>query len=72
MKFLSLIDSPRFIVSTNGLRHGLPNKRTIARILKETSGKVYFNYENVKEKILLNTELEYSDRVEVLEKEIRF
>ena len=30
------------------------------------------NYENVKEKILLNTELEYSDRLEVLEKEIRF
>lgn len=71
-EFLSLIDSPSFIISTNGLKHGLPNKKTIARLLAKTEGKVYFNYESVSKLILLPEESEYSNRFEVLDKEIRF
>lgn len=71
--FLSLLDSPLYIVSTDGSRHGLPNKRTIARIIKSTSGKAAFNYEDVIEQLLLADEVEdFSSRLEVLGDEVRF
>tara|TARA_R110002051_G_C8763001_1_gene502010 strand:+ start:1731 stop:2783 length:1053 start_codon:yes stop_codon:yes gene_type:complete len=71
--FLSLVDSPRYVVSTDGSRHGLPNKRTIARIIKSTSGKAAFNYENLIERLLLAVEIEgFSSRLEVLGDEVRF
>lgn len=70
--FLSMLDSPLYIVSTDGSRHGLPNKRTIARIIKNTSGKVAFNYENVIKKLLLDDEVEdFSSRLGMLDHEIR-
>ncbi|HEJ8042836.1 MBL fold metallo-hydrolase [Serratia marcescens] len=72
-EFLSILDSPCFVISTNGLKHGLPNKRTIARILKETDGDVYFNYSNVIAPLLLAHETEsYSSRLKVLGDEIKF
>lgn len=71
--FLSLLDSPLYIISTDGSRHGLPNKRTIARIIKSTNGKAAFNYEDVIEQLLLADEIEdFSSRLEVLGDEIRF
>ena len=70
---LGLLDSPIYIVSTDGSRHGLPNKRTIARIIKSTQGKVYFNYDHVVAPLLLAHEIEvYSSRLEVLDDEIRY
>lgn len=72
-EFLSLLDSPCYVISTNGSKHGLPNKRTIARIIKSTSGKVLFNYKDVIAPLLLAHEIEgYSSRLEVLDDDIRF
>lgn len=46
-EFLSLIKCNDFIVSTNGSRHGLPNKRTLARISKShPNATVWFNYKS--------------------------
>ncbi|MCD9114886.1 MBL fold metallo-hydrolase [Pseudomonas alliivorans] len=71
--FLSLLDSPVYIISTDGSKHGLPNKRTIARIIKSTNSKVIFNYGHVIAPLLLAHEVEgYSSRLEVLGDEIRF
>lgn len=60
-------------MSTDGSKHGLPNKRTIARIIKSTQGNIYFNYDHVVAPLLLVHEIEeYSSRLEVLDDEIRF
>jgi hypothetical protein len=71
-EFLSLLQSSRYVISTNGSRHGLPNKRAIARIIKETDGQICFNYSDVIKPLLLDHEVEgYSSRLEVLDKEIQ-
>lgn len=71
--FLGLLDSPTYIVSTDGARHGLPNKRAVARVIKSTQGTVYFNYDHVIAPLLLNHEIEeYSSRLKVLDDEIRY
>jgi beta-lactamase superfamily II metal-dependent hydrolase len=72
-EFLSLLQSSRYVISTNGSSHGLPNKRAIARIIKETNGQICFNYSDVIEPLLLEHEVEvYASRLEALEKELRF
>lgn len=72
-EFLSILDSPCYVISTNGSKHGLPNKRTIARILKETDGNIFFNYSNVITPLLLAHEADsYSSRLKVLGDEIKF
>ncbi|MCG9787248.1 MBL fold metallo-hydrolase [Vibrio mediterranei] len=72
-EFLSLIQSSRYIISTNGSRHGLPNKRTIARIIKETNGQICFNYDNVIPSMLLESESAlFASRLEVLNEELQF
>lgn len=71
-EFLSLLDSPRYVISTDGSKHGLPNKRTIARIIKETDGNILFNYGHVISRLLLSNETKkYSSRLNVLDDEIR-
>ncbi|AVB30195.1 ComEC/Rec2 family competence protein [Proteus mirabilis] len=71
-ELLSLLDSPRYVISTDGSKHGLPNKRTIARIIKSTNGTIYFNYEDVIPPLLLSHEIkDYSSRLKVLDHEIR-
>jgi beta-lactamase superfamily II metal-dependent hydrolase len=43
-ELLSLIDSDKFIISTNGT-HNLPNKQCLARIINSKPGvSLYFNY----------------------------
>jgi len=72
-EFLSLLQSSRYVISTNGSKHGLPNKRTIARIIKETDGKIYFNYSDVIKRLLLDDETEdYASRLEAVDEEIQF
>ena len=69
-EFLSLLQSSRYVISTNGSRHGLPNKRTIARIIKETDGQICFNYSNVIKPLLLEHEVEnYASRLEEMGEE---
>ncbi|EKA7380511.1 MBL fold metallo-hydrolase [Vibrio parahaemolyticus] len=71
-EFLSLLNSFRYIISTNGTRHGLPNKRTIARIIKETDGQICFNYGEVIKPLLLAHEVEsYASRLETLDEQVR-
>jgi len=71
-EFLSLLDSPRYVISTNGRKHGHPNKRTIARIIKATDGNIFFNYDHVIPPLLLADEAEfYSSRLEELDDGIR-
>lgn len=49
-EFLSIIDCPNFIVSTDGSRHNLPNKRTLARIENYfPQANLIFNYPNIVE-----------------------
>jgi hypothetical protein len=44
-EFLRLISSKDFIVSTDGSKHGLPNKRTLARVAECHVGvKFWFNH----------------------------
>lgn len=72
-EFLSLLESSRYIISTNGSKHGLPNKRTIARIIKCTTGQIFFNYSNVLKPLLLEHEIaNYACRLETLNQEIHF
>jgi len=69
---LSLLDSPCYVISTDGSKHGLPNKRTIARILKVTNGNIFFNYSHVIASLLLPSEVDgFASRLEVLASEIR-
>ncbi|OMP74735.1 ComEC/Rec2 family competence protein [[Flexibacter] sp. ATCC 35208] len=44
-ELLSLIDSNKYIISTNGNIHGHPDKQLLARLIKEKAGcQLYFNY----------------------------
>ncbi|CNJ39088.1 MULTISPECIES: ComEC/Rec2 family competence protein [Yersiniaceae] len=71
-EFLSLINTHRFIISTNGAMHGLPNKRTIARILASGSGNICFNYSEIISPLLHEHETEtYSSRLVALDGKIR-
>ena len=71
-ELLALIDSPRYVISTDG-SNGLPNKRTIARIIEGTNGTIFFNYNNVIPRLLLAHEAQdYSSRLKVLDDEIQF
>lgn len=70
-EFLSLLQASRYVISTNGSKHGLPNKRTIARIIMQTDGKIFFNYEDVIKPLLLDSEKDkYACRLELLSEEI--
>jgi beta-lactamase superfamily II metal-dependent hydrolase len=64
--FLAMINAGKYLISTNGLRHGLPDKRTIARILASTEDSlICFNYRSVIESLLLPSEVgAYSQRLQ--------
>lgn len=49
VELLNLIECKNFIVSTDGSKHGFPHKECLAKIVKNTAGKVrfYFNYSTV-------------------------
>lgn len=53
-ELLSIIRCEKFIVSTDGSKHGLPDKEAIARIIAAHPGcKLYFNYENLAKEIFI-------------------
>jgi beta-lactamase superfamily II metal-dependent hydrolase len=71
--FLELVESDRFIISSNGAIHGLPNKRAVARILAATSATIYFNYEKIIGELLLSHEKEsYLGRLKGLNGDLIF
>lgn len=46
-ELLEMIDCKRFVVSTDGSKHGLPDKEAIARIIHQFPNcTIYFNYKN--------------------------
>ncbi|MEH6945441.1 hypothetical protein, partial [Bacillus sp. JJ722] len=53
------IVSDRYLISTNGETHGLPNKETIVKVAKSRDKETifYFNYSNVFTKLLTNKEI---------------
>jgi beta-lactamase superfamily II metal-dependent hydrolase len=57
-ELLTLIDCNNFIISTNGNHHGLPNKKTLARIIKcFPNANLMFNYPNLIGEIFSDEEL---------------
>jgi beta-lactamase superfamily II metal-dependent hydrolase len=57
-KLLELIDCKNFIISTDGSRHNLPNKVTLARIIEQfPDANFLFNYPDLKHHIFKNDEL---------------
>lgn len=53
-ELLELIKTDNYIISSNSEVHGLPNKRTIARIIKHNSNAIlHFNYEYVMNNMFL-------------------
>jgi len=57
-EFLKLISCQNFIISTDGLRHGLPNKLTLARIVEQfPKVNLLFNYPDLIELIFSKEEL---------------
>jgi hypothetical protein len=58
-ELLSLVKCDRFIISTDGSRHGLPNKVTLARIMDlAPQSKILFNYPRLKARIFSKEELD--------------
>lgn len=46
-ELLSLIDCEKYVISTDGSKHGLPDKEAIARIIAHNPNcKLYFNYDD--------------------------
>jgi len=57
-QFLKLISCQNFIISTNGQRHGLPNKLTLARIINQfPKATLLFNYPDLIERVFSADEL---------------
>ena len=55
---LRTIRSKKFIITTNGSQHGLPNKLTLARIHKiHPNATIYFNYPEMINKIYSSNEI---------------
>jgi hypothetical protein len=60
-ELLSLVKSDLFIISTDGSRHGLPNKVTLARIMDlAPQSKIVFNYPRLKTRIFSCDELDHA------------
>lgn len=65
-ELLDIIECDRFMISTDGSKHGLPNKETIARIVKKHENcKIYFNYPELINQIFNQEELA-SEKFEAL------
>lgn len=59
LELLELIKTDNYIISSNSVIHGLPNKRTIARIINHNPNSIFhFNYLNVMDNIFLKEDYE--------------
>lgn len=71
-ELLQLLDTEKFIFSSNGDLHKLPHKRCVARIVsKNPNAELIFNYQHIADNIL--SEIDYEDfpnvKVNVVENE---
>ncbi|MCY1365087.1 hypothetical protein D9M69_519200 [compost metagenome] len=73
-ELLSLIRCSKYVVSTDGSRHGLPNKVTLARIHQiNSNAEIYFNYEAVLSDVYTKEELtQLKAKVKALSGELKF
>jgi hypothetical protein len=73
-ELLQLVDCSRFVISTDGSRHGLPDKVTLARIHKHNSDAViYFNYEVLIGELYSGPELEaLGSKIQAANGELKF
>lgn len=68
IELLNLIDTKNFIISTDGSCHGLPNKKTISRIIRvKPNANLYFNYINLVDRIF-----DKNEKRKLLEEGINF
>ena len=66
-ELLDLIECDKFIISTDGSKHGLPNKETLVRIIsKYPYCSIYLNYISLKNKIFTEEELD-TDKFKLLD-----
>lgn len=58
-KLLSLIECNKFVISTDGSQHGLPDKEAIARIIaSHNNSTIYFNYDEISKGIFTSEDKE--------------
>ncbi len=58
-ELLRLIDSKKYIISTNGEKHSHPNKQLLARLINHNNNcEIYFNYPRLIEDIFLKEDYE--------------
>lgn len=69
-ELLELIETNKYIISTNGDMHSHPDKATIARIVNTNSkAKIFFNYPSVISKVILEEDTNDFSEVEFLDTE---
>ncbi|MFD1166983.1 ComEC/Rec2 family competence protein [Sphingobacterium daejeonense] len=67
VELLELIETYKYVISTNGDMHGHPDKATIARIVNANSkAKIYFNYPTLIDKLILKEDRTDYPNVEFL------
>ncbi|MDP5542487.1 MBL fold metallo-hydrolase [Pseudomonas aeruginosa] len=73
-ELLSLLECSKFVISTDGSRHGLPDKVTLARIHKyKESAEIYFNYQGTLDDVYTESEQRaLGNKVKVLDGELKF
>lgn len=71
VELLNLVDTSKYVVSTNGDLHSHPNKATIARIVTSNpNAKIYFNYPKLISKLILEEDKTDYPTVEFLGTEL--
>ncbi|QKJ66832.1 MBL fold metallo-hydrolase [Deefgea piscis] len=72
-EFLAMIEAKNYLISTDGLHHGHPDKRTIARIINSNPNAVIsFNYVRPIKSLLLPQEYDkFSDQLQLLTNRIK-
>lgn len=59
LELLKIVKTNNYIISSNATKHGLPNKRTIARIIvSNPNATIHFNYEELKKLVFQRKDFE--------------
>lgn len=59
LELLAIVKTNNYIISSNATKHGLPNKRTIARIIvNNPNATIHFNYKELKESVFQSKDFE--------------
>ncbi|TBU98894.1 hypothetical protein DNJ95_06490 [Stutzerimonas kirkiae] len=73
-ELLHLVNCTKYVISTDGSRHGLPDKVTLARIHShKDSTEIYFNYQGVVDDVYTKIEQKaLGNRIKVVDGELKF